>query len=132
MGKGWRTGHKGRSKNKKQRDAADVATAAAELAGLASKRKRSSDDAGSSSPKRHKHVPQKLGRGGAREKLDVDRAVALADGPCVCAMVCDKTSRVTRESASRSAPCTHVVYGAVEHVLFGAMFKCVVCASRSS
>ena len=72
MGKGWGNRGKGRSKNKQQRDTTDAAAAAAELAGLAAKRKRSSHDAGDSSPKCRKHVPQKVGRGGAREKLDVN------------------------------------------------------------
>ena len=64
---------KGRSKNKKQRDAADAAAAAAELAELLRKRKRSGGSTDDSSPKRHKHVPQKVGRGGVREKLDVEQ-----------------------------------------------------------
>ena len=70
MGKGWGKRSKGRSKNKKHRDAADAAAAAAELAELARKRKRTGGTDGSAS-KRHKHVPQKLGRGGHRQKLDV-------------------------------------------------------------
>ena len=68
MAKGWGKRSKGRSNNKKQRDAADATAAAAELAELArSKRKRAGTDGGS--PKRHKHMPQHIGRGGAREKL---------------------------------------------------------------
>ena len=63
---------KGVSRNKKQVIAAEVRAAATELAELASKRKRSSGEGGNS-PKRTKHVPQKVGRGGFREKLDVDK-----------------------------------------------------------
>ena len=66
---------KGRSKNKKQRDAADARAAAEGLAELARKRKRASGtaDSSGSSPKRRKHVPQQIGRGGYREKLDVNQ-----------------------------------------------------------
>eukprot|EP00966_Prymnesium_polylepis_P209057 4843126-Prymnesium_polylepis.1 len=58
---------KGVTKNKKQREAKAVNKAAAELAGLSAKRKA---HAGSSKPT---HVPQPLGRGGVRSKIDTDK-----------------------------------------------------------
>ena len=65
----------------KQRDAADLSKAAAELAELSRKRKRPAADADGTSPKRRKHVPQKLqlasAEAGRREKLDVDDTVQL-------------------------------------------------------
>ena len=63
---------KGKNRNKKQREAAELSKAAAELAEISRKRKRAAAEADGTSAKRHKHVPQKVGRGGKREKLDVD------------------------------------------------------------
>ena len=64
---------KGKNRNKKQREAAELSKAAAELAEISRKRKRAAAEADGTSAKRHKHVPQHIGCGGAREKLDVNK-----------------------------------------------------------
>ena len=64
---------KGKTKNKKQAEAAELQHAADVLAAGAAKRKRDARDKAGTSPKRQKHVPQKVGTGGARVKLDVDQ-----------------------------------------------------------
>ena len=65
-------GRKGISKNKKQVDAAAARAAAAELAQLASERRRQEARA-DGTPMAPTHVPQKLGSGGgARQKVDLD------------------------------------------------------------
>ena len=63
---------KGSNKNAKQVSASELRDAAAVLKSASAKRKRDGDAAGTS-PKRHKHVPQHIGCGGAREKLDVNK-----------------------------------------------------------
>ena len=62
---------KGKSKNRKQREATEVAAAAAVLAADAKKRKEAARRAsGAASPRTH--VPQ-AGKGGVRRKIDVDQ-----------------------------------------------------------
>ena len=69
---GWGRQSKGKSKNARQRAAADEAEAAAVLAEGAAKRKKAAHRAAGASPK-HAHVPEALGRGGARDKIDTDK-----------------------------------------------------------
>ena len=91
MGKGWGKRSKGRSGNKEQRDAADNRAAAEELAELARKRKRG-DGINGSSPKRQKHIPQKLGCGGPREKLNVDELDSPSRAQCSLMLTASRCS----------------------------------------
>ena len=75
MAKGWRNTSKGKTKDKKQAAAAEANEAARRLAELAKereKRQREQDrDSGGSPPETHE--PEHNGRGGKRQKLDVNK-----------------------------------------------------------
>ena len=74
MGKGWRTRHKGKSRNKHQRAAAEVAQAASELDSMRAqgeKRKRAAEARASGTDPPVTHVPA-AGRGGKRAKIDLE------------------------------------------------------------
>ena len=72
MGKTTLNSRKGVNKNKKQREASEVAAVVAAIRALKARRQNRCGSGSGSSTARHRHVPQKIGRGGARQKLDVD------------------------------------------------------------
>ena len=72
MKKGWRNRLKGKSHNAKQRAAAENRRVAAEAATEAYEAQRAQEAADGASPLRA-HVPEKVGKGGMRQKVDTDK-----------------------------------------------------------